>query len=135
MCASKMIQKIREKNIFRTICTFIAHVLGMEAKLNCLRWIIQTSMLKVVLKKINKIISLSENHTNLHSNICQVYKLVKKISMVLGKSDHTLFTNGYVSSIFLITQYKLLSFYSSVKLLASYTPPIGTQYNIYLTIT
>ena len=40
--------KIYRKNIFRTICTFISHVLGMEAKFKCLRWIIQTSMPKVV---------------------------------------------------------------------------------------
>ena len=40
--------KNETKNIFRTICTVIAHVLGMEAKFNCLRWIIQMSMPKVV---------------------------------------------------------------------------------------
>ena len=69
-----------EKNIFRTLCTIIAQVLGMEAKFNYLIWIIQTSILKVVQQKINKIKSLSENHTNLHRNICYVYKLVKKNS-------------------------------------------------------
>ena len=59
---------------------------------------------------------------------------MKKISMLLGKSGHTLFTNGYISRIVPITQDRLSSFYSSVKLLAPYTPPIETQYNIYLTI-
>jgi len=33
-----------EKNIFRTLCTVIAQVLGMEAKFNCLIWITQTSL-------------------------------------------------------------------------------------------